>query len=143
MILGINHVTLAVADIERSFAFYRDILGMQPLARWPRGAYLIAGDLWVALIVDPTVRTQPLPEYTHIAFSVAKDQFATLSAAIRAANAPIWQDNWTEGDSLYFVDPDGHKLEIHASDLATRLRTAMAQPWEGLEFFVDSEGYGH
>jgi catechol 2,3-dioxygenase-like lactoylglutathione lyase family enzyme len=139
VIRGLNHLTLAVADIERSFAFYRDVLGFRPLAKWPRGAYLLAGDVWVALVVDSRVRTQPLPEYTHIAFTVAPDQFEMLSDAIRAAQAPIWQDNWSEGASLYFVDPDGHKLEIHASDLATRLRTAREQPWEGLEFFDEIE----
>lgn len=42
------------------------------------------------------------------------------------------QDNWTEGDSLYFLDPDGHRLEIHATTLADRLRHARADPWEGL-----------
>ena len=38
--------------------------------------------------------------------------------------------------SIGDVDPDGHKLEIHASDLETRLRSAKEQPWEGLEFFI-------
>lgn len=135
MISGINHITLAVRDLEQSFAFYRDVLGFRPLARWPRGAYLLAGDLWVALVVDEHARAAVLPEYSHIAFSVAGADFARACQAVLASGAPLWQDNWTEGDSLYFSDPNGHKLEIHASDLATRLRTARAQPWEGLEFF--------
>jgi hypothetical protein len=54
---------------------------------------------------------------------------------IKASGATIWQDNWTEGDSLYFVDPNGHKLEIHCSDLATRLKSAHENPWDGLVFF--------
>ena len=136
MIRGINHITLSVQDIERSFAFYTRVLGLQPIARWPKGAYLVAGDVWIALVVDAAARTQPLSEYTHIAFTVTADQFAAISQAIHAAGAPIWQENWMEGDSLYFVDPNGHKLEIHASDLATRIRSAKAQPWDGLEFFV-------
>jgi catechol 2,3-dioxygenase-like lactoylglutathione lyase family enzyme len=136
MITGINHITLAVHDIDQSFAFYHTVLGFQPIAKWPKGAYLLAGDVWIALVVDRNARVDVLPEYTHIAFTVAAAQFAAVSHAIQAANTARWQDNWTEGDSLYFVDPNGHKLEIHASDLATRIRTAKAQPWEGLEFFV-------
>ncbi|HJZ48188.1 MAG TPA: VOC family protein [Roseiflexaceae bacterium] len=136
MVIGINHVTLSIAEIERSFAFYTGVLGFQPIAKWPKGAYLLAGDLWLALVVDPHARQGPLAEYTHLAFSVSKQHFGPLSEHIRRSGAVIWQENWTEGDSLYFLDPDGHKLEIHASDLATRIATAKAQPWDGLEFFV-------
>jgi hypothetical protein len=59
-----------------------------------------------------------------------------VSGVNHDAGAPIWQENWTEGDSLYFLDPDGHKFEIHASNLAARIRSARAQPWDGLVFFV-------
>jgi catechol 2,3-dioxygenase-like lactoylglutathione lyase family enzyme len=135
MITGVNHITLSIRDVAESFTFYTDVLEFRPLARWPRGAYLLAGDMWVALVLDAHVRTAALPEYTHIAFTVASADFAALSERIRAAGAPIWQENWTEGDSLYFCDPNGHKLEIHASDLAARMRSARAAPWEGLEFF--------
>jgi catechol 2,3-dioxygenase-like lactoylglutathione lyase family enzyme len=136
MITGINHLTLSISDIETSFDFYTNLLGFKPVAKWPQGAYLLAGGVWIALVVDQHVRLGQLPEYTHIAFSVSEQNFRVLSERIRAAGAKIWQTNWTEGDSLYFVDPDGHKLEIHASDLETRIRTARANPWDGLEFFV-------
>jgi catechol 2,3-dioxygenase-like lactoylglutathione lyase family enzyme len=135
MISGVNHITLAIRDVEQSFAFYRDVLCFRPLAKWPKGAYFLAGDLWLALQLDPQTRQRELPEYTHIAFSVAPDHFETMSQRIRESGAKIWQENWTEGASLYFVDPNGHKLEIHASDLETRIRTAQENPWEGLEFF--------
>ena len=135
MIAGVNHITLSIREVEESFAFYTQVLDFRPLARWPQGAYLLAGDIWIALVVDDRVRAAALPEYSHIAFTVAREDFAAMSQRILAAGAPIWQQNWTEGDSLYFLDPNGHKLEIHASDLATRLRMARASPWEGLEFF--------
>jgi catechol 2,3-dioxygenase-like lactoylglutathione lyase family enzyme len=77
-----------------------------------------------------------LPEYTHIAFAVAEHDFAPLAARIKAAGATIFQENTSEGHSLYFLDPDGHKLEIHVGDLASRLRAARAQPWPGLEMFA-------
>ena len=136
MITGINHITLAIADVERSFTFYTTILGFQPIAKWPKGAYLLAGDTWIALVADPHARQAALPEYTHIAFAISAQDIGSLRERIRASGTTIWQENWTEGDSLYFLDPDGHKLEIHASDLATRIATAKAQPWEGLTFFV-------
>jgi catechol 2,3-dioxygenase-like lactoylglutathione lyase family enzyme len=141
MITGINHITLSVRDVAESFDFYVNILGCTPLARWPKGSYLLAGDMWLALVLDEYVRADALPEYTHIAFSVAPGDFAHLAARLRNSGAAPWQENWTEGDSLYFLDPNGHKLEIHASDLAARLRSAKAAPWDGLEFFADFRFY--
>ena len=135
MVRGLNHITISVKDAGRSFAFYTEVLGLKAVARWPRGSYLLAGDLWVALVEDDRVRPGALPEYTHYAFDVAPEDFAALGAALRRAGAERWQENWTEGDSLYFLDPDGHKLEIHSSDLQARLRSARENPWEGLEFF--------
>lgn len=52
MITGMNHITLAVTDIEKSFHFYQDILGLKPLCRWDKGAYFLAGDFWFCLNVD-------------------------------------------------------------------------------------------
>jgi catechol 2,3-dioxygenase-like lactoylglutathione lyase family enzyme len=143
MITGINHVTLSVKDVSESVDFYTGVLGLTPVARWPKGAYLLAGDLWLALVLDSHVRAGPLPEYTHVAFTVPDEDFQELSERVRASGAGIWQDNWTEGDSLYFLDPNGHKLEIHSSDLAARLDAARQAPWGGLTFADVSERRPH
>jgi catechol 2,3-dioxygenase-like lactoylglutathione lyase family enzyme len=136
MIIGINHVTLSVRDVAESFGFYTQILGFKPVAKWPKGAYLLAGDLWICLFLDRNIRESKLPEYTHIAFTISEKDFNTMSERIKKSGADIWQENRSEGDSLYFVDPNGHKLEIHASDLETRLKTFKENPWDGLEFFI-------
>jgi catechol 2,3-dioxygenase-like lactoylglutathione lyase family enzyme len=136
MITGINHITLSVKNTEQSFTFYTKVLGFKPIAKWPTGSYLLAGDLWIALHNDWKTRDGKLPEYTHIAFSVAKDDFPKMRDRITNAGVEIWQDNKSEGDSLYFVDPNGHRLEIHASDLAARIQAVKANPWKDVEFFV-------
>jgi len=136
MITGVNHITFSVKDLEESFIFYTQVLGFQPIAKWSKGAYLLAGDTWIALIVDRRVRETVLPEYTHIAFTVSMQNFEALSDRIKDSRVEIWQDNRSEGASLYFIDPNGHKLEIHASNLETRIKTAKANPWAEFEFFV-------
>nr|WP_298681980.1 fosfomycin resistance glutathione transferase [uncultured Dongia sp.] len=138
MITGINHLTLAVRKLEQSFDFYANVLGFRPIARWPKGAYFLAGDLWVAITVDAHPRSGPPADYTHIAFSVAAADFEAMHQRIIAAGCPIWQENASEGDSVYFLDPNGHKLEIHASDLAARMKAAREKPWEGFEILDDS-----
>jgi catechol 2,3-dioxygenase-like lactoylglutathione lyase family enzyme len=137
MITGINHVTLSVRDVNQSLAFYTEVLGLRAVARWPKGAYLLAGDLWVVLVLDEHARVTALPEYTHIAFTVSALEFETLSHRIRSSAAEVWQENRTEGASLYFVDPNGHKLEIHASDLKTRLAKLQEDLLEGFEVLAE------
>ncbi|BAY48653.1 phosphonate metabolism protein PhnM [Scytonema sp. HK-05] len=136
MITGINHINLSVKNLEESFQFYQEVLGFQPIAKWKKGAYFLAGDLWFCIFEDENTRDAPLKEYTHIAFTVCEQDFAKISDRIRNSQAKIWQENTSEGASVYFTDPNHHKLEIHASDLATRIKTAKENPYEGMEFFV-------
>lgn len=130
-ISGINHITLAVSDVERSVRFYRDILGCTLRATWDDGADLEAGELWLCLSRDDAVRTRPHPDYTHICFSIAEEDYDRLSQRLNA-EATIWRDNRSEGASTYFLDPDGHKLEIHLGSLETRLAHYRANPSKGV-----------
>ena len=150
MITGISHVTLSVKQLARSYRFYVDVLGCKPIARWPKGAYVTAGNVWIALHRRQAYDgSGPLPEYTHVAFRVPARSFDAFAARIRASGAKIFQENVTEGKSLYFLDPDGHKLEIHVGDLKSRLASAKKAPWKGLQFlrlsllrYLHNEGKG-
>ncbi len=123
MLKGINHITIAVKNLEKSFNFYKDILGFKPLMKHSKGAYFLLGDLWFCLELDSNTRSEPLPEYTHIAFSVDSNDFEAISDKIVLSGSKIWKENRSEGDSLYFLDPDGHKLEIHVGDWKSRLES--------------------
>ncbi len=136
MITGINHLTLSVHDLDISFQFYRNVLNAKPIAKWDRGAYLTLGDVWLCLTVDKYTRLQTLAEYTHIAFNVAQVDFSTVAEQVKQAGVDIWQENTSEGDSLYFLDPNGHKLELHATSLADRIATTKATPYAGMVFYV-------
>ncbi|HEV2708733.1 MAG TPA: fosfomycin resistance glutathione transferase [Edaphobacter sp.] len=135
MISGINHITLAVRDLESSFAFYKDVLGLRPVAKWYKGAYFEAGHDWICLNLDADTRTECLPEYTHIAFTVSTENFAAAVEHLRAAGAQQWQENRSPGESFYFLDPNGHKLEIHDSNLSARMQALKTNPPKDLIFF--------
>jgi catechol 2,3-dioxygenase-like lactoylglutathione lyase family enzyme len=135
MVRGISHVTLSVRDLEVSFAFYADVVGLRPVARWYKGAYLEAGTDWICLSVDPETRTGPLGEYTHLAFAVDPVNFEAAVERLRSAGARRWQENRSPGESFYFLDPDGHKLELHASGLNDRLQALRESPPRELVLF--------
>ena len=132
-----NHLTLSIRDLARSTSFYRDIVGLHLEADWDRGAYLTAGATWICLSLDPNTRSGPFPEYTHIAFGCEAAEFETRAARIRRSGAPVWKENSSEGDSLYFLDPDGHKLELRSGDLQTRLTACRTRPYDGMKFYTE------
>jgi len=123
-----NHITLGVIDIERSFTFYRDVIGLTPLVKWDQGAYFLVGEtnanllgsgFWFCLNVDE--KRIPNPCYTHYAFTVSKNDFDDMTNKIIASGCKIFKENTSPGDSLYFLDPDGHKLEIHVGTYEMRI----------------------
>jgi catechol 2,3-dioxygenase-like lactoylglutathione lyase family enzyme len=135
MLSGVNHVTLSVRDVSASFDFYTRVLGLRPRLKWACGAYLSAGSLWLALHQDSEVRSGPLPEYTHIAFDIEPALFPDFCERLRQAGVTEWKSNTSEGGSIFVLDPDGHKLEVHCSDLEARLTDARERRWAEFEFF--------
>ncbi len=136
MIIGMNHITLAVKDIHKSFEFYHTVLGFKPLVKWNKGAYFLVGDFWFCLNVDD--KREPNACYTHYALTVAKENFEVMSQKIIASGAHLFKDNTSPGDSLYFLDPDGHKLEIHTGNWRNRIDAKKADigAWTDVAWFV-------
>lgn len=134
MLTGLNHLTLAVRDLNRSLRFYRDVLQLRVEATWDSGAYLSLPGLWLCLSLDPLRKTEPCADYTHYAFSVSAADFPVFVQHLRTVDVEAWRDNRSEGASFYFLDPDGHKLEVHVGDLASRLAACRQKPYAGMRF---------
>lgn len=139
MLNGLNHLTLAVSDIASSIGFYHHLLGLPLHARWDNGAYLRCGDLWLCLSLDAQRRyiAPQESDYTHYAFSIDENDFATFVARLTQAGVTSWKENRSEGESFYFLDPDGHKLELHVGSLAARLAACREKPYAGMVFTSD------
>ncbi len=129
MLDGLNHITIAVSDLDKSFDFYTQMLGMTPHVRWNRGAYLSLGGTWFCLSCDTP---KPSQDYSHIALSISEENFFLFVSQLRAAGVTEWKENKSEGQSAYFLDPDGHKLEAHCGTLASRLAALRENSYQGL-----------
>ncbi|WP_338290483.1 VOC family protein [Planctobacterium marinum] len=136
MISGINHLTFAVSDLEVSLDFYSNLLGLAAEVKWNNGAYLSGPGIWLCLTKG---RPNPDQDYSHVAFSVESEQFTALQEKIVAAGFGTWQENTSEGDSLYFLDPDNHKLEIHCGNLSQRLDSLKQKPYAGLKWLNSTD----
>ena len=118
MLTSLNHITIAVCNLDKSFDFYVNLLGMKPHAKWEAGAYLTLADLWFCLSLG---ETHPSRDYSDMAFSIQQEDFELMQNKLNRSDVKTWKENSSEGASNYFLDPDGHKLEIHVGSLQSRL----------------------
>ena len=135
MLTGLNHITLAVNDLEVSLEFYHKVLGFKAHAKWHKGAYLSLPGLWLCLSQNDLGKawvSRTHSDYTHLAFSIDARHFDTLIFKLCEMKLVEWQKNSSEGQSYYFLDPDGHKLELHLGSLKSRLESLREAPYDGL-----------
>lgn len=135
MIKGLNHITFSVRNLDTSFEFYTSVLGFNPLMRNAKSAYFLAGNLWFCIEEEPAFTPMPATDYTHTAFSVDQNDFSKFSDKIIQSGVKIFKENKSEGDSLYFLDPDGHKLEIHAGNWQSRIDAYKKHNQSSMTFF--------
>lgn len=118
----IGHVHLKVADLDRSLAFYRDVMGFEPQQRYGRqAAFLSAGgyhhhvglNTW-----ESRGGTPPAPHHTglyHVAF-LYPDRAALGAALKRVLEAGVELDGAADhgvSEAIYFRDPDNNGIEIY------------------------------
>jgi catechol-2,3-dioxygenase len=124
----LGHVVLYVRDVERSAAFYRDVLGFRqivggpdsPLAA-PIAAFSSGRTHHELLLIEVGPDAQELPTgrrvgLYHIGLKVgdSDDELRAMLERVRAAGAKvIGASDHTVSHSLYIEDPDGNELELY------------------------------
>ena len=125
MIQSVNHVTYSVSDLERSVEFYRDVLKAEILVEGKKTAYFNIAGLWLALNEEKDIPREEIKySYTHMAFSISDDDFDEWYQWLEDNEVNILEGrkrSIQDKQSVYFTDPDGHKLELHTGTLEDRL----------------------
>lgn len=124
----VAHVVFAVKDVERSKAFYQDVLGMELISDRPDqgpSAFLSFGSQHhdIALFEAPEGAERGTLGMIHAALQLdgGTDELKKMVAHLEAHGVPVTSPV-THGitNSVYFSDPDGHTLEIYSETFATR-----------------------
>jgi catechol 2,3-dioxygenase len=129
--LRIGHVVLKVRDLDRSLAFYRDLLGFRVVSELSNVMIFLAaaGDNHHDLALLRVGQGAPSPVPTAVGLYHVAIQLADWDA-VRAAHALLTDRGLLKGAidhgvsrSLYTADPDGNEIELYCD--------APREAWEG------------
>lgn len=124
----LGHVVLYVHDIERSAAFYRDVLGFRQIVGGPASpvgapiaAFSSGRTHHELLLIEVGPDAQDIPAgrrvgLYHIGLKVgdSDDELRAMLGRVREAGAKvIGASDHTVSHSLYVEDPDGNELELY------------------------------
>jgi catechol 2,3-dioxygenase len=120
----LGHVVLYVSDLERSAAFYGDLLGWRRVSpeglQFPAAAFSSGRTHHELLLIEVGDDAAPLPEgrrlgLYHIGLKIG-DSDAELREALtrlRESGTPVvGMSDHTVSHSLYVLDPDGNEVEL-------------------------------
>jgi catechol-2,3-dioxygenase len=113
---GIDHVALLVRDLERSQVWYEQVLGLgRCYPEWDVPVMMGVGGTAVALFstapdappVSPGAATM-----SHLAFRASRDEYERAKGHLSGLGVDWTFEDHDISHSIYFSDPDGHRLEI-------------------------------
>jgi catechol-2,3-dioxygenase len=123
----LGHLVLYVRDVERSAAFYRDVLGWRQILP-EDGARPVAVAAFSGgrthhelLLIEVGADAQPIPVGRRVGLyhfglkvGTSDDDLREMVGRLRAAGAHIvGASDHTVTHSLYIEDPDGNEIELY------------------------------
>jgi catechol 2,3-dioxygenase-like lactoylglutathione lyase family enzyme len=117
MPVHLNHTIVAARDKRESASFLADLLGLEaPTTYGPFSVVRLDNDVSLDFVDDVEIHPR------HYAFLVTEAEFDEIFERIRGRGLDFWADPFQHrageintndgGRGVYWLDPDGHVLEI-------------------------------
>jgi glyoxylase I family protein len=136
---GVHHLAMICSDVERTIAFYQDVLGF-PLVEvienrdYPGSTHFfldIGNDNLLAFFDFPGLGLGDAVEahgaVQHVAISVEQAHLDAVRRRLDESGIPYLGPDRGLSDSIYVKDPDGVQIELLAQPLR-RMEGAALQP---------------
>ncbi len=124
----LGHIVLYVRDLERSIAFYRDVLGWRQISspagegiHFPAAAFTSGRTHHELLLIEVGEDAAPLPRGRHLGLyhfglkvGDSDDELRQALRRLEEAGVTVeGMSDHTVSHSLYIVDPDGNEIELY------------------------------
>lgn len=139
---GLFEAHLTVSDLDRSVAFYRDVVGLSVGLELPErnAAFLWIGEQRTSMLGLWSLGDAPVGLSLHLAFAAALPDVLDACDRLRSLGVTPLSFfgretsepsviGWMPAAAVYFRDPDGHLLEYLAPLDEPARPEAGIQPW--------------
>lgn len=139
---GLFEAHLTVSDLDRSVAFYRDVVGLAVALEVPErnAAFLWIGEPGTSMLGLWSLGDVPVGLSLHVAFGAELPDVLDACDRLRSAGLTPLSFfgrettepsviGWMPAAAVYFRDPDGHLLEYLAPLDEPARPEAGIQPW--------------
>lgn len=116
---GIAHFSIPVSDLDKSVAFYSDVVGCTKIVSdGEKHAFMDAGGTCILLCAEnPPINKDDARDHVHHAFVVDSERYRTIGEHLAEHGVELLYDETREGGVVngprtYFRDPDGTRLEF-------------------------------
>ncbi len=118
---GVHHLALLCSDVEQTIRFYQELLGFPLVELFENRDYEgsthfffdIGNGNLLAFFDFPGLGLEPYAEvlggFHHLALSVTPAAFDAARERLTEAGVEL---QFVAGESMYFLDPDGTRLEL-------------------------------
>lgn len=121
---ALGEVALRVNDLDKSQAFYTDVVGLEVMRRFGHAAFFriaegYAGHTSVLALFDRKVLVeQTHSTVDHLAFTIALEDYEAEKQRLEALGLTVTTatHEWVHWRSLYIADPDCNTVELVCYD---------------------------